>query len=184
MWETAAGFYWARPVWYLSCNTAEFLLTKTNLSLSLAVRLSLCSVIYLSGSSQQTASTGSVRPTASSRGWRFPLRTTRTSERRWGNWRTLEEEVIWCNSTCKVDRKLLVHLTSDTETNDRQVMTRNFRFCWFLRPLLTKVVQPQRCCCWSLLGSLFRKQATERPAGWIAMRYLYVIYVIGLEHRP
>lgn len=60
-------------------------------------KMSLCSVTLLSGLFQQTASTSSVRPTASLRGWRLQSKKTRTLERLWGNSRKDQKQYRCCS---------------------------------------------------------------------------------------
>lgn len=70
-----------RPLFLPETLTSQ----QQNDFLPLSLSLSLCSVTSLSGSCPQTASTGSVRPTASLPGWRFRSKRTRTLVKLWGN---------------------------------------------------------------------------------------------------
>lgn len=66
-------------------NSEPLTIQQQNVSVPVTVGLSLCSVTWLSGLCQQTASTSSARPTALLHGWRHPSRRTRTLKRLWGD---------------------------------------------------------------------------------------------------
>lgn len=130
----------------------------------LFVCLSVCSVTWLSASCQQRASAGSARPTASLHGWRSRSKTTRTSERLWGN---LRRQFRRCSVAWQTEVwNLMLLLTFGLSADCPQYQSKYKQFKWSLSHFSLASVYSLKVCvlCMSSLPALSQTSSSvEKP---------------------